>query len=141
VLAVVAGGGSGPGVADPRAGQGGEAWCDLASRGVSCWCRSAPNRAPFNRARPAREHEHRPSFSLLTQAQARFASIAVSQEVEPWLAEGWTRSDDGLRYTIKLRANVLYSDGHPFTADDVRGSRFEAVYGPGRTGPARWPTR
>ena len=30
----------------------------------------------------------------------------VTQEIEPWLAESWTRSDDGLRYTMKLRPNV-----------------------------------
>jgi len=64
--------------------------------------------------------------SLLTQA--RLVRInRVTQEAEPWLAESWTRSDDGLRYTITLRPNVSFSDGHPFTADDVLFS-FEAVY-------------
>src|SRR5207302_3276004 len=48
-------------------------------------------------------------------------------EVEPWLAESWTRSDDGLRYTLKLRPNLVFSDGHAFTAADVLFS-FEAVY-------------
>src|SRR6185436_3870172 len=51
----------------------------------------------------------------------------VTQDIEPWLAESWTRSDDGLRYTLKLRRDVLFSDGHPFTADDVLFS-FEAAY-------------
>jgi peptide/nickel transport system substrate-binding protein len=64
--------------------------------------------------------------SLLTQA--RLVRInRVTQETEPWLAESWTRSADGLRYTITLRPNVSFSDGHPFTADDVVFS-FEAVY-------------
>ena len=64
--------------------------------------------------------------SLLTQT--RLVRInRVSQDAEPWLAESWTRSDDGLRYTIKLRPGVSFSDGHPFTADDVVFS-FEAVY-------------
>ena len=64
--------------------------------------------------------------SLLTQA--RLVRInRVTQEAEPWLAESWARSDDGLRYTIKLWPNVSFSDGHPFTADDVVFS-FEAVY-------------
>jgi len=40
-------------------------------------------------------------------------------EVEPWLAESWTASPDGLRYTLNLRRDVAFSDGHPFTADDV----------------------
>jgi peptide/nickel transport system substrate-binding protein len=43
----------------------------------------------------------------------------VTDEIEPWLAESWTRSDDGLRYTVKLRQGVTFADGHPFTADDV----------------------
>jgi peptide/nickel transport system substrate-binding protein len=51
----------------------------------------------------------------------------VTQEVEPWLAESWTRSDDGLRYALKLRRGITFSDGHAFTADDVVFS-FEAVY-------------
>ena len=60
--------------------------------------------------------------------QARLVRInRVTQEVEPWLAESWTRSDDGLRYTVKLRQGVVYSDGAPFTADDVVFS-FDAVY-------------
>src|SRR2546430_133001 len=48
-------------------------------------------------------------------------------DVEPWLAESWTRSDDGLRYTLKLRPHVTFSDGHAFTADDVVFS-FAALY-------------
>ena len=51
----------------------------------------------------------------------------ATQEIEPWLAESWTRSDDGLRYTLKLRSNVTFSDGHPFTSDDVAFS-FQAAY-------------
>ena len=51
----------------------------------------------------------------------------ATQQIEPWLAESWTRSDDGLRYTLKLRPNVTFSDGHPFTSDDVAFS-FRAAY-------------
>ena len=50
-----------------------------------------------------------------------------TQEIEPWLAESWTRSDDGLRYTLKLRPHVTFSDGHPFSSDDVAFS-FQAAY-------------
>lgn len=64
--------------------------------------------------------------STLTQARL-FRVNHVTDEVEPWLAEKATRSNDGLRYTITLPANVVFSDGHPFSADDVTFS-FEAAY-------------
>ena len=51
----------------------------------------------------------------------------ATQEIEPWLAEKWMRSDDGMRYTLRLRPDIKFSDGHPFTADDVAFS-FEAAY-------------
>jgi peptide/nickel transport system substrate-binding protein len=55
-----------------------------------------------------------------TLTQAKLVRInQVSQDVEPWLAEKWSRSDDGLRYTLTLRSGTVFSDGHPFTADDV----------------------
>ena len=56
--------------------------------------------------------------TLLTQAGLVRVN-RVTDEVEPWLAESWTRSDDGLRYTLKLRQGVTFADGQPFTADDV----------------------
>lgn len=37
----------------------------------------------------------------------------------PSLAERWEVSDDRRRYTLRLRRNVRFSDGHPFDADDV----------------------
>ncbi len=43
----------------------------------------------------------------------------ASQDTEPALAERWTMSDDGRRYTLKLRPGLLFSDGHPASADDA----------------------
>ncbi len=37
----------------------------------------------------------------------------------PWLAKSFTVSPDHLTYTFELRDNVKWSDGMPFTADDV----------------------
>jgi peptide/nickel transport system substrate-binding protein len=37
----------------------------------------------------------------------------------PMLATSWDVSPDGLKYTFHLRQGVKFSDGHPFTADDV----------------------
>jgi peptide/nickel transport system substrate-binding protein len=63
-----------------------------------------------------------------TLTQARLVRInKQTQEVEPWLAERWSASPDGRRVTLQLRQNITFSDGHPFTADDVVFS-FAAVY-------------
>ena len=60
--------------------------------------------------------------------QAKLVRIdPVSDQVEPWLAEGWTAAEDGLTYTIDLPADVRFSDGAPFSSADVLFS-FEAVY-------------
>ena len=60
--------------------------------------------------------------------QAKLVRInRVTDDLEPWLAESWTRADTGLSYTLKLRPGVTFSDGHPLTADDVVFS-LEAVY-------------
>ncbi|TIU26064.1 MAG: ABC transporter substrate-binding protein, partial [Mesorhizobium sp.] len=37
----------------------------------------------------------------------------------PLLATEWSVSDDGLRYTFKLREGVKWHDGKPFTSVDV----------------------
>jgi peptide/nickel transport system substrate-binding protein len=41
------------------------------------------------------------------------------QVTEPGLAKSWERSDDALVWTFHLRKGVRWSDGHPFSADDV----------------------
>jgi peptide/nickel transport system substrate-binding protein len=43
----------------------------------------------------------------------------VSGEVIPNLAKSWEISEDNLQYTFHLRQGVHWSDGHPFTAEDV----------------------
>jgi peptide/nickel transport system substrate-binding protein len=42
-----------------------------------------------------------------------------TQELEPELALSWKISKDGRQVTFKLRRGVLFSDGTPFSADDV----------------------
>ncbi len=43
----------------------------------------------------------------------------LTNEVEPSLAESWEHSDDGLTWTFRLRRDVQWHDGTPFTARDV----------------------
>jgi peptide/nickel transport system substrate-binding protein len=42
-----------------------------------------------------------------------------SLKTEPGLAKSWDVSRDGKQYTLHLRRGVRFSDGHPFSADDV----------------------
>jgi peptide/nickel transport system substrate-binding protein len=40
-------------------------------------------------------------------------------EIIPNLAKSWNIAEDGLHYTFHLREGLVWSDGQPFTADDV----------------------
>jgi peptide/nickel transport system substrate-binding protein len=42
-----------------------------------------------------------------------------TQRTEPALAKSWTISPDGKKYVLQLRRGLKFSDGSPFTADDV----------------------
>jgi peptide/nickel transport system substrate-binding protein len=42
-----------------------------------------------------------------------------TQRTEPALAKSWTVSSDGRKYTMQLRHGLRFSDGAPFTSDDV----------------------
>jgi len=51
----------------------------------------------------------------------------ATQLLEPWLAESYSCTADGLTCTIRLRRGVQFSDGVPFTSADVLFS-FQVVY-------------
>jgi peptide/nickel transport system substrate-binding protein len=42
-----------------------------------------------------------------------------TQQLEPELAESWKISKDGRAISFRLRSGIAFSDGTPFTADDV----------------------
>src|SRR5271166_6909380 len=61
-----------------------------------------------------------PSRDVIRRMTADLIRINRSTQLtEPALAISWTASPDKRRYTLKLRSGVKFSDGHPFTADDV----------------------
>jgi len=65
-----------------------------------------------------------------TLLQGRLLRINRSTfEVEPWLAERWESSADGLTHTFHLRPNLTWSDGAPFSSADVLFS-LEAALDP-----------
>lgn len=59
---------------------------------------------------------------------------SVEQEVEPGLAHRWEVAEDQRTYTFYLREGLQWSDGTPFSADDVIFT-FEAIY------DSRYPNR
>lgn len=64
--------------------------------------------------------------SLLTQA--RLVRVNRSTDtLEPALAESWQQSPDGRTLTLRLRRDITFSDGAPFTSADVLFS-FAVAY-------------
>ncbi|MEW6007494.1 MAG: ABC transporter substrate-binding protein [bacterium] len=52
----------------------------------------------------------------------------ITTEIKPLLAKSWKYSPDGKRWTFYLRDDVLWSDGIPFTADDVIFTYNSLIY-------------
>jgi len=68
--------------------------------------------------------------TLAMLMQGRLVRINRSTfELEPWLAERWESSEDGQTHTLHLRQGVVWSDGTPFTSEDVLFS-IRAAYDP-----------
>ncbi len=55
---------------------------------------------------------------------------------EPDLATGWTISTDGREYTFALRSGVVWHDGRPFSATDVKFT-FDQILDPS-SGTLQW---
>jgi len=61
-----------------------------------------------------------PSRDVIRRMQADLITInRRTQKTEPGLAKSWKVSVDGRRYVLELRRGLRFSDGQPFTADDV----------------------
>ncbi len=54
-----------------------------------------------------------------TQVNASPLLLDENYEPQPYLAESWDISDDGLTVTLNLRDNAVFHDGVPITSEDV----------------------
>ena len=54
-----------------------------------------------------------------TVYESLFYTNHITNQIMPWLATGWVQSADNTEVTLTLREGVTWSDGKPFTADDV----------------------
>jgi peptide/nickel transport system substrate-binding protein len=77
----------------------------------------------------------RPTGLLTLLLHARLVQLNHrTQDIEPALATRWTLDPDGRTYTLHLRQGVVFSDGTPFSAEDVVFT-FQALYDPKAEGP------
>ncbi len=61
-----------------------------------------------------------PSRDIIGRMSSDLLHInAISQQTVPALAKSWKVSANGLKYTLTLRRGLRFSDGQPFSADDV----------------------
>ena len=65
------------------------------------------------------------AVSRLLDGLTRFD--AAREEILPGLARSWEIEEDQKTFTFHLRRGVKWSDGHPFTADDVIFT-FQVIY-------------
>lgn len=60
---------------------------------------------------------HQNGLGLFYEPLAFYSAFA--DETIPWLAKDWAYNEDSTQLTINLREGVNWSDGTPFSADDV----------------------
>src|SRR5207302_5692682 len=59
------------------------------------------------------------SGALQTMAEPLIMFNVLTGEYENWLAESWQYNPDFTEVTVKLRKGIEWSDGTPFTSNDV----------------------
>lgn len=85
---------------------------------------SAGTPATFN---PLVSEDASSSEAILRLMEGLTRFDPVTEEVVPALAKSWDISEDSRTFTFHLRRDVKWSDGEPFTADDVVFT-FDAIY-------------
>jgi len=73
-------------------------------------------------------NEQSSSFVLSFLFEGLTERDGITTEIKPLLAKSWKYSKDGKRWTFYLRDDVKWSDGMPFTADDVVFTYNELIY-------------
>ena len=73
------------------------------------WTTDPDNLNPFVGIEQSSYELYHISYDFLTDYGDRYL------ETQPGLAESWTKSEDGLTWTFKIRQGVKWSDGQPLT--------------------------
>src|SRR5437867_11242359 len=60
----------------------------------------------------------------------RYNPLDGGKTIIPDLAYTWEMSSDGLTYTFYLRDGVMFHDGAPLTADDVKANFDHIIFPP-----------
>ncbi len=60
--------------------------------------------------------------ALMTNVYEGLVEIDQDGDIQPLLAESWDISEDRRTYTFMLQPDVTFSNGEPFTSDDVKFS-------------------
>src|SRR5690606_28226986 len=67
-------------------------------------------------------------YLLMTRASIVEWSLSNQPEAIPGLAEAWEVNEDATVYTFTLREGLRWSDGEPFTADDIMFAVNDVLY-------------
>lgn len=65
--------------------------------------------------------------NLILNAFEGLVRVDEKTEIKPGVAKEWTKSEDGLTYTFKLREDAKWSDGQVVTANDFKYSWLRAL--------------
>ncbi len=73
----------------------------------------------FSTLDPGYVYEKYPQTIVNACYETLFKLHGDGTEPQPWLAESYAFSDDGLTLTVKLRSDVVFASGNPMTSADV----------------------
>lgn len=108
----------------------------LAALAVGCGAAVAPPPGSFSVAMISDPHSFNPCIDNDVSTNAILGrvfdglveTVPPDYRVVPVLADTWSVSPDGRTWTFRLRRDVLWSDGVPFTSADVLFTYREIVY-------------